>query len=477
MATDAAPTATDRATFAVLVVGVTAFSLVQSLIIPVMKGLAQQYDTDPATITWLLTAYLMSASVCTPILGRLGDAWGKDRVLVGCLAVLAVGCAVSALAPNLQWLIAGRAVQGVGGGILPVSFGIIRDELPPHRVPFGISFVSSLLAFGIGCGTVVAGPLVDSLGYRALFWLPCVASAIAAAVASRFVPPSPQRSREQIRFTPAVLLAAWLVMLVLAISEAPRWGWGSPAVVGLVAGAILVLVGWIRVELTSQVPLIDIRLMRRRGVWAANLVALLMGCGLYAFNSLVPQLAQSSPANAGFGLDVSVSESGLMLLPGCLLSFLAGLFAAPAARRFGARPLIALGSVTGAGGTALIVFLHDQRWHLYLGASVNGLGIGLTFALLANVVVAAVPASRTGVATGMNANLRTIGGAIGSGVLASVLAGSQGAGGVPAEAGFVHGLVIIALMLAASGAAALAIPSSPRRDREHRTDKRLIPTP
>lgn len=472
MAADASLT-TDRTTFAVLVVGVTAFSLVQSLIIPVMKGLAQQYDTDPATITWLLTAYLMSASVFTPILGRLGDAWGKDRVLVGCLVLLALGCAVCALAPDLEWLIAGRAVQGVGGGILPVSFGIIRDEFPSNRVPFGISVISSLLAFGIGCGTVVAGPLVESLGYAALFWLPCVASAIAAAVAFRFVPPSPERSREQIRLAPAVLLAAWLVMLVLAISEAPRWGWGSPAVVGLVAGAILLLVGWVRVEMASRVPLIDIRLMRRRGVWAANLVALLMGCGLYAFNSLVPQLAQSSPASAGFGLDVSVSESGLMMLPGCLLSFLAGLFAAPATRRFGARPLIALGALTGASGTALLAFLHGQKWNLYLGTSVNGLGIGLTFALLANVVVAAVPAAQTGVATGMNANLRTVGGAIGSGVLASVLAGSQGAGGVPTEAGFVRGLLIIALVLSASGAAALAIPSLPRRHRERGSAKEL----
>ncbi|MFJ8003931.1 MFS transporter [Streptomyces fagopyri] len=472
MAADASPT-TGRTTFAVLVVGVTAFSLVQSLIIPVMKGLAQQYDTDPATITWLLTAYLMSASVCTPILGRLGDAWGKDRVLVGCLAALSAGCAVSALAPDLAWLIAGRAIQGVGGGILPVSFGIIRDEFPSQRVPFRIGFISSLLAFGIGCGTVVAGPLVEALGYKALFWLPCVASAIAAAVASRFVPPSPERSRERIGLTPAVLLAAWLVMLVLAISEAPRWGWGSPTVVGLVAGAVLLLVGWVRVEMASRVPLIDIRLMRRRGVWAANLVALLMGCGLYAFNSLVPQLAQSSPASAGFGLGVSVSESGLMMLPGCLLSFLAGLFAAPATQRFGARPLIALGALTGAGGTALLAFLHGQEWNLYLGTGVNGLGIGLTFALLANVVVAAVPAARTGVATGMNANLRTIGGAIGSGVLTSVLADSQGAGGVPTEAGLVRGLVIIALVLSASGAAAFAIPSPPRHHRERGAAKDL----
>ncbi|MFF4901444.1 MFS transporter [Streptomyces sp. NPDC001068] len=467
MAPDPSPAA-HRLTFTVLAVGVTAFSLVQSLIIPVMGGLARQYGTDPATITWLLTAYLMSASVCTPILGRLGDAWGKNRVLVGCLTVLAVGCAVSALAPDLGWLITGRAVQGVGGGILPVSFGIIRDEFPPENRPFAIGFVSSLLAFGIGCGTVVAGPIVDALGYGALFWLPCLASAAAAVVAFRFVPPSPARSRERISVLPAVLLATWLIMLVLAISEAPRWGWNSRTVLGLLAGAIVLLTVWVRVETTCRPPLIDLRLMRRPGVGAANLVALLTGFGLYAFSSLVPQLAQTSPAVAGFGLDFGAGESGLMMLPGCLLSFVAGLLAAPAAQRFGAKRLMLIGALTGAAGTALLVFRHDQAWHLYLGTSINGFGIGLTLALLANVVVATVPASQTGVASGTNANLRTIGGAIGSGVLASVIAGSQNGAGVPTEEGYVHGFAVITCLLLAAGAAALSIPPLLQRDREAR---------
>ncbi|MET8408485.1 MDR family MFS transporter [Streptomyces sp. NPDC005195] len=442
----------------VLTVGVTAFSLVQSLIIPVMGTLAEQYDTDRSTITWLLTAYLMSASVFTPVLGRLGDAWGKDRVLVGCLAVLSLGCAISALAPDAAWLIAGRAVQGVGGGILPVSFGIIRDEFPSERVPFAVSFTSSLLAFGIGCGTVLAGPLSDALGSSALFWLPCGASAAAAAAAFRYVPSSPVRSRERISVTPVVLLAAWLIMLVLAISESPRWGWSSPQLLGLLTGSLALLVAWIRIETVSRVPLIDIRLMRRRGVWAANLVALLIGFGLYAFSSLVPQLAQTSPAS-GFGLGVSVSESGLMMMPGCLLSFLAGLLAAPAAARFGAKRLMVLGACTGGAGSAMIAFMHDHTWHLYLGAGVNGLGVGFTLALLANVVVTAVPAAQTGVASGMNANLRTIGGSIGSGVLAGVLAATQNAGGAPTEGGYIRGFVIIAGMLLAAGAAALTIPA------------------
>lgn len=476
MATAARPI-TQRLTFAVLVVGVTAFSLVQSLIMPVLGGLAEEYSTDQTTITWLLTAYLMSASVCTPILGRLGDAWGKSRVLVGCLAVLAIGCAVSALAPNLAWLIAGRAIQGVGGGILPVSFGIIRDEFSAERMPFAISFISSLLAFGIGCGTVVAGPLVDVLGFGALFWLPCIVSALAAAVAFRFMPSSPARSRERLSIVPALMLAGWLVMLVLAISEAPRWGWGSPAIGGLLAGSVVLFLAWVRAEIRSPVPLVDVRLMRRRGVWAPNLVALLVGFGLYTFSTLVPQLAQKSEAVNGFGLGVSVSESSLMMLPGCLLSFLAGLLAAPAAKRVGAKPLIVLGASLGGIGTGVIAVLHDEKWHLYLGASINGLGLGLTLALLANVVVAAVPASQTGVASGMNANLRTIGGAIGSGVIAGVLAGPPGKGTSPAIEGYVLGFVIISVMLFIAGAVALAIPALIQRDRQIPPHRTLVPAP
>src|SRR6185295_3913191 len=123
------------------------------------------------SVTWVLTAYLLSASVATPLLGRLGDIHGKEHVLVGVLIALGVGTLISALANSIELLVLGRIVQGAGGGVFPLAFGIIRDEFPRERVAGGIGLISGLLGIGGGLGIVLAGPIIDNLGYHWPFWI------------------------------------------------------------------------------------------------------------------------------------------------------------------------------------------------------------------------------------------------------------------------------------------------------------------
>ena len=151
-----------QVTFAVLAVSVSSFALLQSLIVPVLATIQGQYGTDQATVTWVLTGYLLSASIATPILGRVGDAVGKKKVLVATLALLALGSLLAALAPTIGWLIAARVVQGLGGGVLPLSFGIIRDEFD-DQVTGALSVIAALTDVGLGFGFVVAG-LVQAVG-------------------------------------------------------------------------------------------------------------------------------------------------------------------------------------------------------------------------------------------------------------------------------------------------------------------------
>src|SRR3954464_10578207 len=169
-----------RVTFFVLCVGVASFSLLQSMVNPVLPTIEAALDTDQATVTWVLTAYLLSASVFTPIIGRVGDKVGKERMLVVALAALAAGSLLAAVASSIGVLIAARAVQGIGGGVLPLTFGIIRDEFPREKVPGALGISAALLAVGGGIGLVVAGPIVDALSYHWLFWLPMVLTATAA---------------------------------------------------------------------------------------------------------------------------------------------------------------------------------------------------------------------------------------------------------------------------------------------------------
>ena len=183
-----------RVTFVVLCVGVASFSLLQSMVNPVLPTIEQALDTDQETVTWVLTAYLLSASVFTPIVGRVGDKVGKERMLVVALGALTLGSLLAALAPTIGVLIVARAVQGIGGGVLPLTFGIIRDEFPREKVSGAVGTSAALLAVGGGVGLVLAGPLVDALSYHWLFWLPMAMTLVAAVAAAVWVPESPERT-------------------------------------------------------------------------------------------------------------------------------------------------------------------------------------------------------------------------------------------------------------------------------------------
>ena len=442
-----------RVTFAVLAVSVSAFALLQSLIVPVLPTIQEQYDTDQATVTWVLTGYLLSASIATPILGRVGDAVGKKKVLVATLVMLAIGSLLAALAPSVGWLIAARVVQGLGGGVLPLSFGIIRDEFD-EQVTGALSVIASLTAVGFGFGIVVAGPIVDVLGYHWLFWLPMIVVAVAAVAALVLVPESPARTPGGVPLLPALPLAITLVTLLLAVSQGNKWGWGSPLVVGLLVTALLVGALWVRVETTVAVPLIDMRMMRLRGVWTTNTVAFFVGFSTFASFAFLPQLLQAPPA-AGYGFDASISESGHLLVPSALASFFVGFTTARLIAWVGARRVITAGTLISAGAFASVALFHDEKWQLFAATTAQGLGSGLVFSSLAGVVIASVPRRQTGVASGMNANIRTIGGSIGSAVMAGVLTASLGPAGFPLERGYTIGFGLLALgMLAATVAAA-----------------------
>ena len=448
-------------TFAVLALGVAAFALLQSLVIPVLTTVQHELHTTQSTVTWVLTAYLLSASVMTPILGRVGDMAGKKRIFVATLVALAIGSFLAAVAPSIGVMIAARVIQGFAGGMLPVAFGIIRDEFPPHRVAGAVGTIAALTAVGAGLGIVLAGPIVSALDYHWLFWLPLILTVIAAVSAILFVPESPVRAPGRISVLPAVLLSGWLVALLIALSEAPSWGWRSGKTLGLIAAAVVLLAGWLTAEFTAATPLIDMKMMRRTAVWTNNLVALLIGIGMYATFAFLPEFVQT-PKVAGYGFGASITQSGLMLLPSAITMFVVGIFAGRLAARVGGKVLVITGCLIGAGAMAILAFAHQYEWQIYLSNALMGVGFGLVFSAMSALIVAAVPRSQTGVASGMNANIRTIGGSIGSAVMASIVTSQLMPSGLPKEAGYTTGFAVMTGGLILAAAAALLIPSARR---------------
>jgi EmrB/QacA subfamily drug resistance transporter len=451
-------------TLAVLTTGALAYAVSQTMVVPALPEIQRDLDTSATAVTFVLTAYLLTASVATPIVGRLGDMFGKERVLVYTLVLFGLGSLVAALSHSIGVLIAGRAIQGVGGAVFPLSFGIIRDEFPRERVAAGIGLISATFGIGGGAGLVLSGLIVDHVAWEWIFWIALVVVAAAVVATHLFVPESPVKSPARIDWTGAGLLSVGLVSLLVGVSQGNSWGWGSTRVVGLFALAAVVLLVWVRWESGVPEPLVDMRMMRRRAVLTTNLTGLLVGFGMFGSFILIPQFVQV-PQEAGFGFGASVTEAGLFLLPSAGVMLVAGPFSGWLGGRFGSRLPLQLGTLVATGSFVFLALEHDERWMIYVGTSLLGLGIGFAFAAMANLIVEAVEQRQTGVATGMNTIMRTIGGSLGGQIAASVVAGHVAARtGLPEESGFTAAFAMSAVGVAAAFACALAIPS-PRRAR------------
>jgi predicted MFS family arabinose efflux permease len=281
---------------------------------------------------------------------------------------------------------------------------------------------------------------------------------IAAVFTWRFVPESPMRVSGRINWSAAFLMTVGISGALLAVSETTVWGWGSAKTLGLLAGGLLVCVLWVALEARSTHPLVDMSMMRIRGVWTTNLAAFLIGAGMYSSFILIPEIVQL-PTSTGFGFRGSVVVSGLYLLPMSSAMMLMSLLAGPTASRFGSRLALIVG--TGITGVAFVILVvsHSDRVLLLVAAGLIGIGIGLGFAALGNLIVGAVPPHQTGVASGMNTVMRTLGGALGAQLAATFIA-AHTAHGLPTLTGFRESLLLATAFIAACFVAALAVPKA-----------------
>ena len=381
---------------------------------------------------------------------------GKERVLVAVLLVLAFGTLISALSNSLALMLVGRVIQGAGGGIFPLAFGIIRDEFPREKTPGAIGLVSSLLGLGGGLGIVMAGVIVDSLSYHWLFWFPLVAIIGAAGLTVRYIPESRMRTPGSINWAAAALMSLGLAIVLIGVSQTTSWGWGSAKVWAMIVGGNLILAAWVRVEIGAREPLVDMTMMRIRGVWTTNLVAFLLGMGMYASFVIIPEFTEA-PKSTGFGFGSSVTGAGLFLVPSTLAMVLIGPMAGRLERRFGSRTLLQVGTASALACFLILTFAHDAKWHFYVASGLLGFGIGLAFAALANLIVEAVKQAQTGVATGMNTVMRTLGGAFG-GQLAATFISASIVGDNPTEHGYTQAFALCAGALALGVLAGFVIP-------------------
>jgi MFS family permease len=448
-------------TFAVLATAALAFSMLQSLVIPAIPQLQHTLHTSENAVTWLLTGYLLSAAIATPILGRIGDMVGKEKMIVIVLILLSLGTLISALASSLPLMLLGRVVQGGGGAVFPLAFGIIRDEFPKDRVAQAIGVMSAILGVGTGAGIVLAGPIIEHLSYHWLYWIPLAMSLGATAATFVFVPESPVRAPGGINWLGGLLMSGWLVTGLVAISYGPTWGWKSSTVLELLCATVVLTVLWIWSELRSKSPMVDMKMMRIRAVWSTNLAALLFGFGLFAMFITVPQFAQT-PIHVGYGFGASVTQSGFYLLPFAVAMLIVAPLNGRIAAAIGSKPILIAGSFFGAASYLLLTVTHSHAWSIYTASGLLGVGMALGYASMANLIIEAVPADQTGIATGMNTNVRSIGAALGSGIATSFVVSKILKDGFPAEHGYVLAFAASGLAMLVAAFAAFIIPNRPQ---------------
>jgi len=420
------------------------------------------FGASASDITWMVTAYLLVASIATPIFGRLGDMFGKQRLLAISLGCFAAGSVVCSLADSLVPMIVGRGLQGLGGGVFPLCFGVIRDEFPKNKVPTGIALLGAIAAIGSSIGLPLGGVLTDGPGYHSIFVVAAIMGVLATATTILFVPASPIRTPGRVDLVGAAILGIALAALLIAISRGADWGWDSTKTVGLMLAGIngLGLFGFL--QRRTREPLVNMKTFARRPVLTTNIATLLIGSAMISTFVLVPQLGQL-PKGGEIGFGLSATEAGLLLAPGGLASLLVAPLVGRIGERSGSKAPFLAGCLLVAGALLGLGLAHDTVGLVILWSCLVSVGSGAAFAAIPNLIVTAVSDRETGEATGVNTIMRNIGSAIGAQIAGSIIATHVLASGLPEGAGFE-----IAFLISAAGAivAAFAVLLIPGRRRE-----------
>jgi MFS family permease len=379
------------------------------------------FGTSASNASWVVTVTLLASAVSNPVSGRLGDMYGKRRMLLISLGLLVAGSAICALSGSLVLVVIGRALQGCAIGVIPLGISIMRDELPPERLGSAMALMSATLGVGGALGLPLAAYIAEHANWHALFLMSGGFGLLDILLVRLFVRESPLRAAGRFDLTGAAGLTASLICLLLAITKGGDWGWGSGLTLGLFAAGAAILVVWGMFELRRAHPLVDLRTSARRPVLLTNAASILVGFAMMVMMLVLPQLLQSSRAT-GYGLQLSMVQAGLCLAPSGLIVMLLSPVSAWVSRRRGPKISLMLGAgvmgVTYAAG----VVMTGGVWQIVIVSTAVGAGLALAYAAMPALIMSAVPPTETAAANGLNALMRSLGTSASSAVTTAVLA-------------------------------------------------------
>lgn len=446
-----------------------AYALSQTMLIPCLPVIQREFHTTPSGASSLISAFFISGAVSGGVFGRLGDMFGKRRMIIVQMVLFSIGALICAVGPSLFILIVGRVLMGSAVGLFPLAFSIVRDELPREHVARAVALLGGITGTAAATGQATGGFIADSLGYRWVFWIALI-SGVASIAGLFFVPESSVRARGRVDFVGAGLLGAGLAAPLFGISQVSKWGWvGEPTLMLFAAGAIT-LSAFVLYESRHPDPLIDIPTLRGGEVGLTNLTTLLVGMSLFSGSTILSQFFQE-PTSTGYGFGAGPTQAGLFLVPGSALL----LFSAPVAGRLstnvGPRMTLLVGAICGTLALEAMAFWHQHAVELYLWPTLMYLGLGFAFGAMPTLILEAVPPEKSGQSTAVNMTIRNIGASIGIQVAATLVTSSVGRSGQPSARGYVHAFELMATIGLVSAVVAFAIP---RRRRVRRTENEAM---
>lgn len=410
-------------TVIVLCFGGLVASLMQTLIIPIQPELPHLLNTSISNASWVITATLLAAAVTMPIAGRLGDMFGKQRVLAVSAALLVVGSLICALSGSLVPLIVGRAVQGFAMGFIPVGISLMREVTPPKVTSMAVAAMSATLGVGGAIGLPFSAWIVEASNWHVLFWVAAGLAGVVLALVLLVIPHVDDAAGGRLDVVGALGLAIGLVAMLIAITKGNDWGWSSGSTLGLLIGGAAVLGIWGVYEIRHTDPLVDLRTTARPAVLFTNLAAIAIGFGMMAQSVVIPMLLEM-PVSTGYGLGQSILHAGLWMAPGGLMMMIFAPVSGILINKIGPKPTLAIGATVLGVGYLVALFLMNSPWQLMIAAIIGSSGVGIGYAAMPTLIMGAVPITEAGAAVGLNGLMRSVGTTVASAVMALVLTSS-----------------------------------------------------
>ena len=440
-------------------------SLESGMLYVALSDLYRDYG-DPISVGWLLTAFTLTSAASAAVAGRLGDLFGRRRVLLFMLALAFAGSALSAMTSNLTIIIVGRAIQGISMAVLPLSFGVLREIIAKRDMGLAISTIGATYAVGGGLGVILGGAIVDNFDWHGIFIVSSAMALVAIIMVLIFVPGVARKPvTGPIDLVGGVLFAPAVAMVLYGVSEGSGRGWSVSLVAIMLAGLAL-LAFWFRHEWRLAIPLIDVRQLAKREVGFANLALGAIALGpLLGPAMIMPMLQQ--PVWTGIGFGIAATTAGLAKLPGNVTAAIGTLFSGALSRRINVRTIMLVAAIGSALGWFGLAFMHDDFWLVFILMTLLIVPTGtIILSMIPQIVIQAVPEDRTSEATGLSQVVRAFSKAIGTQLIALCFASEMIAtpegGSYPAESAFVTAFVVTGCLSLVSAMFLFALPRNTR---------------